>query len=170
MSTNNWFKVNDESKILTPGLIIYPERIEHNIKSMISISGDVNRLIPHVKTYKMPSVVKLQMDYGIKEFKCATFGELEMLISCKVKHILLAIQPTKEKAIRFLNLQKKYPKIKFILSKENIGYGRGNNLILKICKTPYLLILSPDTILKKDCFLSGRLPQKIDTGIIEISL
>ena len=26
------------------------------------------------------------------------------------------------------------------------------------------------TILKKDCFLSGRLPQKIDTGIIEISL
>ena len=105
MSINNWFKVNDESKILTPGLIIYPERIEHNIKSMISISGDVNRLIPHVKTYKMPSVVKLQMDYGIKEFKCATFGELEMLISCKVKHILLAIQPTKEKAIRFLNLQ-----------------------------------------------------------------
>ena len=64
MSINNWFKINDESKILTPGLIIYPERIEHNIKSMISISGDVNRLIPHVKTYKMPSVVKLQMDYG----------------------------------------------------------------------------------------------------------
>ena len=111
MSINKWFKVNDESKILTPGLIIYPERIEHNIKSMISISGDVNRLIPHVKTYKMPSVVKLQMDYGIKEFKCATFGELEMLISCKVKHILLAMQPTKEKAIRFLNLQKNIQKL-----------------------------------------------------------
>ena len=120
MSINNWFKVNDESKILTPGLIVFPERIEHNIKSMISISGDVNRLIPHVKTYKMPSVVKLQMDYGIKEFKCATFGELEMLISCKVKHILLAIQPTKEKAIRFLNLQKKYPKIKFSTLVDNI--------------------------------------------------
>ena len=101
MSINKWFKVNDESKILTPGLIIYPERIEHNIKSMISISGDVNRLIPHVKTYKMPSVVKLQMDYGIKEFKCATFGEIEMLISCKVNHILLAIQPTKEKQFDF---------------------------------------------------------------------
>ena len=41
------------------------------------------------------------MDYGIKEFKCATFGEIEMLISCKVNHILLAIQPTKEKEFDF---------------------------------------------------------------------
>ena len=88
MSINNWFKINDESKILTPGLIIYPERIEHNIKSMISISGQLNSLIPHVKTYKMPSIVKLQMHHGIKEFKCATFGELEMNIILKEKNIL----------------------------------------------------------------------------------
>ena len=32
MSINNRFKVNDESKILTPGLIIYPKRIEHKFK------------------------------------------------------------------------------------------------------------------------------------------
>ena len=53
------------------------------------------------------------------------------------------------------NLKKKinkiYPKIKVILSKKNLGYGVGNNSIIKICKTPYLFVLSPDTILKKDC-------------------
>jgi len=44
-----------------------------------------------------------------------------------------------------------YPKIKYILSKKNLGYGNGNNEIIKLCKTKYLLILNPDTILNKNC-------------------
>lgn len=48
-------------------------------------------------------------------------------------------------------VKKKYPSIKFILSKKNLGYGSGNNLIIKNTKTPYVFILSPDVILKKDC-------------------
>ena len=44
-----------------------------------------------------------------------------------------------------------YPKIRFILSKSNIGYGSANNRIIKICKSKYLFILNPDTILKKNC-------------------
>ena len=44
-----------------------------------------------------------------------------------------------------------YPKIKFILSKSNIGYGCANNRIINICKSKFLLILNPDTILKKNC-------------------
>ena len=42
---------------------------------------------------------------------------------------------------------KKYPYIKYILSKSNIGYGAANNKIYKIAKTPYVFVLSPDTIL-----------------------
>ncbi len=44
-----------------------------------------------------------------------------------------------------------YPKIRFILSKSNIGYGSANNRIINICKSKYLFILNPDTILKKNC-------------------
>ena len=44
-----------------------------------------------------------------------------------------------------------YPNIKFILSKKNIGYGSANNKIITLCKTKYLFILNPDTILKKNC-------------------
>lgn len=46
---------------------------------------------------------------------------------------------------------KKYPKIQFIVSKKNLGYGGGNNQILKKSKTKYFFLLSPDTILKKKC-------------------
>ena len=113
MLKDQWYRVKDKAKLITPALLIYPERVKQNIESMIAISGDVNRLIPHVKTYKMSAVVKLQMSYGIKEFKCATLGELQMLISCRVKHILFAIQPTREKLIRILEAQKQYPEISF---------------------------------------------------------
>ena len=120
MSNKQWYRVNNEEKLMTPALLIYPNRVKNNIESMISISGNVNRLIPHVKTYKMPAIVKMQMSYGIKEFKCATLGELQMLISCGVSHILLAIQPTREKVIRILNFQKKYPEITFSTLVDNL--------------------------------------------------
>ena len=48
-------------------------------------------------------------------------------------------------------VKSKYPKIKYILSKKNLGYGNANNEIIKECKTKYLLILNPDTVLKKNC-------------------
>ena len=115
MNTNQmeWYKAINEDKLITPGLIVYPERIKRNIESMILLSGNVQRLFPHVKTYKMQNVVKLQQEYGIQSFKCATLGEVQMLIDCSVEQLLLAIQPTKEKLLRFLELQKQHPHIVF---------------------------------------------------------
>lgn len=50
-------------------------------------------------------------------------------------------------------IQKIYPNITFVLSKKNLGYGEGNNKIIKLCKTKYLFILNPDTILQSKCEL-----------------
>ena len=61
---NTWYNVHDENKIITPGLLISPEKIKDNIKAMIQISGTANRLWPHIKTYKMKPVIELQKDYG----------------------------------------------------------------------------------------------------------
>lgn len=45
-----------------------------------------------------------------------------------------------------VNLAKKeFPKINYILSKENGGFSKGNNLALKKVKNEYILILNPDT-------------------------
>ena len=49
---NTWYNVHDENKIITPGLLISPEKIKDNIEAMIQISGTANRLWPHIKTYK----------------------------------------------------------------------------------------------------------------------
>ena len=107
-----WYEVLDKDKISTPGLLISEKKIKSNIKSMIDISGDPNRLWPHIKTHKMPGIIDIQIKYGIKKFKCATIGELEMLSKFDIREILLSNQLTFEKLEKFIKIQKKYPKIR----------------------------------------------------------
>jgi len=107
----NEIKVQNEDKLLTPALLVYPKRVRHNIKAMLQLAGGTHRLIPHIKTHKMAAVIKLQMDAGITQFKCATLAEMQLLISCEVRKILLAHQPTKEKMQQFIYWQKANPEI-----------------------------------------------------------
>ncbi len=48
-------------------------------------------------------------------------------------------------------IKKKYSHIKVILSKTNLGFGAGNNKIVKYTKSKYLFLISPDTRLQKNC-------------------
>jgi GT2 family glycosyltransferase len=45
----------------------------------------------------------------------------------------------------------KFPQVNFTLSSKNLGYGAGNNSVLKKVKTKYAIILNPDTILLGRC-------------------
>ena len=47
-------------------------------------------------------------------------------------------------------IQSKYQNVECILSKENLGYGAGNNLGLSMVKTSYALIINPDASLKNN--------------------
>jgi D-threonine aldolase len=113
MTNDNWYLIGDVDKLDSPALVIYPERVKANIQLAISMTGDVSRLRPHVKTNKSPDAVKLMMDMGIFKFKCATIAEAEMLAQCKAKDVLLAYQPIGPKLQRFIELIKKYPGTQF---------------------------------------------------------
>jgi D-serine deaminase-like pyridoxal phosphate-dependent protein len=108
----HWYRVANTDEVFTPSLLIYPDRIEINIRKMIEIIGDPEMLRPHVKTHKMAEIVRLQMKYGISKFKCATVAEAEMTAECGAKDILLAYQPVGPNIRRFFSLVKKYPDIK----------------------------------------------------------
>ena len=47
-------------------------------------------------------------------------------------------------------IHSKYPNVECILSKENLGYGAGNNLGLSKVETSYALIVNPDVTLNND--------------------
>jgi len=48
-------------------------------------------------------------------------------------------------------IENRYKNAECILTKENLGYGRANNIALKKVKTRYAIILNPDTVLLKNC-------------------
>ena len=47
------------------------------------------------------------------------------------------------------NLEKKFSNVQVLISGDNIGYGRANNLGISMVKTKYVFILNPDTYLEK---------------------
>jgi len=108
-----WYQIENVENLDTPALVIYPERVKHNIALLISMIDDPARLRPHIKTCKAIQPVVLMMEAGIKKFKCATIAEAEMLGKAKAPDVLLAYQPVGSAVHRFLKLNKTYPETKF---------------------------------------------------------
>ncbi|MGA0560690.1 D-TA family PLP-dependent enzyme [Larkinella sp. VNQ87] len=103
------YLIQNASSIDSPALVIYPERIVHNIRTMLAmVDGEADKLIPHVKTHKMAEVAKMQVEAGITKFKCATIAEAEMLADTGARHVLLAYQLTGPKIQRFGELVQAY--------------------------------------------------------------
>ena len=129
----NWYEVENISEVDSPALLIYPDRIRHNIRTMIAqVGGNPKRLFPHVKTHKMPEVVQMQMDAGIDRFKCATIAEMEMCLEAGAKTLLLAYQLTGPKIKRFIQLAKNYPEADLSSLVDNITSARE---LAAACKT-----------------------------------
>jgi len=85
-----WYKPVNESSIATPCLLLFPDRIDENIRRMIRMAGGAERLRPHVKTHKIAEVIELQLHQGIGRFKCATLSEVAMVAGAGGLDILLA--------------------------------------------------------------------------------
>ena len=134
-----WYEPKDPNEIASPALLIYPERVKQNIEQLIAIAGDVNRLRPHVKTHKLPQIVKMHQSYGINKMKCATIAEAEMVATCGVADILLAYQPVGPNQQRLINLARAYPGSQFgcLLDNETTlrqlaGQLNGTDVMLNI--------------------------------------
>lgn len=108
-----WFHIDNEAEIASPALLLYRERIEHNLKLMIEIAGDPARLRPHVKTHKLLPVTKRQVELGITKFKCSTISEVEMCAMAGAADVLLAMPCVGPNAHRLAELALKYPQTEF---------------------------------------------------------
>src|SRR6185436_20004725 len=99
-----WFSIQNFPDVPSPSLLVYPDRVSENLRRMIVLAGGVNRLRPHIKTHKMPEIIRLQLALGINRFKCATIAEAEMTAACGADDVLLAYQPVGPNGIRVLQL------------------------------------------------------------------
>lgn len=115
-----WYTIDQIDRLDSPALVVYPERVNHNIRQAIAMVGDVNRLRPHIKTHKSSKAIKRMLSAGITKFKCATIAEAELLGICKAPDVLLAYQPVGPKLQRFIQLIKTYPDTRFGCLTDNL--------------------------------------------------
>ena len=94
------------------------------------------------------------MNYNDVTIGIVTFKSEKVIFNClkSIKNIkkIIIFDNSNDTQLKY-KISKKYPNIKFIISKKNLGFGGGNNQILKKSKSKYVFLLSPDTILKKNC-------------------
>lgn len=109
----NWWTVTNAAEIPSPALLIFAERVETNLHEMLRIAGGPERLRPHVKTHKLPELVRRQAELGITKFKCATLAEAEMAALNGARDVLLAHQPVGPNAARLGRLAENFPAVRF---------------------------------------------------------
>ncbi|MBD1432893.1 D-TA family PLP-dependent enzyme [Sphingobacterium sp. DN00404] len=109
----NWYNLHTPEHVDTPALLVYPDRIQHNIEALKGMIDRVDRLRPHVKTHKTKEITRMQLDAGIRKFKCATIAEAEMLGECGVPDVLLAYPLYGAKLQRFVTLVQHFPQTRF---------------------------------------------------------
>lgn len=113
MSTHAWFHVDNEAEIASPALLLYRERIEHNLQLMLRIAGGPERLRPHVKTHKLQPLIERQVALGITKFKASTIAEAEMCALGGAQDVLLAMPCVGPNGQRLASLALRHPDTRF---------------------------------------------------------
>jgi D-serine deaminase-like pyridoxal phosphate-dependent protein len=132
-----WFEIANVAALDTPALVVYPNRVQHNLTLLATQIDDLGRLRPHIKTHKSREAVLLTLAAGITKFKCATIAEAELLGRCQAPDVLLAYQPVGPKANRFLQLLQQYPRTRFSCLVDNEEVARQLNAL---AETSHLLV------------------------------
>lgn len=95
--------------VASPALLVFPDLVQANIARMLTMAGGPRRLRPHLKTTKMPAVLRLLLDAGIDQFKCATLAEMQMALETGARDLLLACQPVGPNITGLSTLAKEHP-------------------------------------------------------------
>ena len=111
--TPDWMRLADPSAVPSPALLVFPDRIEENLRRMIALAGGPERLRPHLKTHKLPQLIALQARLGITRCKAATIAEAEMAAGAGATDITLSTQPVGPNAARLASLIRAFPSVAF---------------------------------------------------------
>ena len=121
----NWYDIQNIDDIDSPSLVLYEDRLEYNLQKMLDmVEGNAIKLMPHVKTNKMPEVIKRMVALGISNFKASTIAEAEITAHEGAKSVLIAHQLVGPKITRFLTLVSNFPNTKFSTLIDNIDSAK----------------------------------------------
>lgn len=110
---DTWSNVRHLSFLLSPSLVIDRSLVQRNLAAMVEMARGPGRLRPHVKTHKMPALVKMTEALGINRHKCATIAEAEMVARAGGRDVLLALPVVGPNIQRLAALARQFPETQF---------------------------------------------------------
>jgi D-serine deaminase-like pyridoxal phosphate-dependent protein len=124
------YEVRGVEEVMTPALVVYPEMIASNIERTVGLlDGDADRWRVHIKTAKLGLTLRMLVERGIRNFKCATTLELLTACQCGATDILLAYPCMGANARRVSEIAEQFPKVQISIlaeNKEQIQQWRAN--------------------------------------------
>jgi D-serine deaminase-like pyridoxal phosphate-dependent protein len=126
------YQVSSLDDVLTPALLLYPEIIASNIERTLELlGGDANRWRVHIKTAKLSYTLRMLVDHGIHNFKCAT--TLELLVACRggAGDVLFAYPAVGASVRRVREIADQFPGVRISVLAENnqqVGQWRDSRV------------------------------------------
>ena len=119
-SWDRCYRVSDVDQVLTPALVMYPDVIASNIEQTLQLlGGDADRWRVHIKTAKLGFTLRMLVERGVRNFKCAT--TLELLVACQsgARDVLLAYPVMGANARRAREIAQQFPNVRISALAEN---------------------------------------------------
>jgi D-serine deaminase-like pyridoxal phosphate-dependent protein len=114
------YKVSGIEDVMTPALVVYPEIIASNLERTLELlGGDADRWRVHIKTAKLGHTVRMMVERGIRNFKCATTLELLVACQCGAADVLLAYPSMGANARRVREIAEQFPEVRISVLAEN---------------------------------------------------
>ncbi len=114
------YRVAGVEDVLTPALVAYPEMIASNIaRTLHLLGGDADRWRVHIKTAKLDYTLRMLVERGVRNFKCAT--TLELLVACRsgATDVLFAYPAVGANARRVREIADAFPDVRISALAEN---------------------------------------------------
>jgi D-serine deaminase-like pyridoxal phosphate-dependent protein len=126
------YRVSGIEDVMTPALVVYPEIIASNLERTVELlGGDADRWRVHIKTAKLGYTVRMMVERGIRNFKCATTLELLVACQCGAADVLLAYPSIGANARRVREIAEQFPQVRISVLAENeeqVRQWRGSRL------------------------------------------
>jgi D-serine deaminase-like pyridoxal phosphate-dependent protein len=122
LSWDRRYGVTGIEEVMTPALVIYPEIVAANIESTLRLlAGNAERWRAHIKTAKLGYTLRMLVERGMRNFKCAT--TLELLVACQsgAKDVLYAYPAVGANARRAAEIAEEFPEVHISVLAENDG-------------------------------------------------
>ena len=114
------YRVSNIENVLTPALVVYPDVIESNIaRTLHLLDGNADRWRAHIKTAKLACTLRMLVERGCRNLKCAT--ALELLVACRssAADVLLAYPVMGANARRVREIADQFPDVRISVLAEN---------------------------------------------------